>query len=51
MALHVTDDHPQQQAPSSVIVRWQLETASQTLHPKFDEVASKKTNGQAKVPI
>ncbi|KAL4893963.1 mediator complex, subunit Med16 [Aspergillus ambiguus] len=44
---HVSADHPQQ-GPPSVIVRWQLETAPQILHPKFDEVASKKTNVQIK---
>lgn len=47
-SLHPTNSSGQQ-TPSSVIVRWQLEVASQTLHPKFDEVPSKKNNPQAKV--
>lgn len=50
--VHATGHDPQHQAsPSSVIVRWQMETASLTLHPKFDEVISKKNNVQAKVDI
>jgi mediator of RNA polymerase II transcription subunit 16 len=47
--LHATPEHPDQQGPLSVIVRWQLDSAQQTFHPKFDEVASKKINAQAKV--
>lgn len=47
--LHATPDHPQQQSPASVIVRWQLDTGAVTLHPKFDEVASKKSSAQMKV--
>jgi mediator of RNA polymerase II transcription subunit 16 len=47
--LHVTQDHPQQQGPASVIVRWQLDTGPLTLHPKFDDVPSKKNNAQVKV--
>jgi mediator of RNA polymerase II transcription subunit 16 len=47
--LHATPEYPDQQGPLSVIVRWQLDSAQQTFHPKFDEVASKKSNAQAKV--
>lgn len=47
--LHAVHDYPGQQGPQSVIVRWHLESAPQVLHPKFDEVTSKKTNAQAKV--
>jgi len=47
--LHATHDYPEQHGPPSVMVRWHLESAPQTLHPKFDEVASKKSNAQAKV--
>ncbi|KAI9928807.1 hypothetical protein ASPWEDRAFT_127770 [Aspergillus wentii DTO 134E9] len=47
-SLHATNGHPEQQGPASVIVRWQLESGSQTLHPKFDEVPSKKNNAQVK---
>jgi mediator of RNA polymerase II transcription subunit 16 len=48
--VHATGHDPQQQAfASSVIVRWQVENAPLTLHPKFDEVISKKNNVQAKV--
>ncbi|EYE91177.1 mediator of RNA polymerase II transcription subunit 16 [Aspergillus ruber CBS 135680] len=44
-----TPDHTEQNGSASIIVRWQLEAASQNLHPKFDEVASKKNhNAQAK---
>ncbi|KAJ5329439.1 Mediator complex subunit Med16 [Penicillium brevicompactum] len=46
--LHAPHEYPEQLGPSSVIVRWHLESAQQTLHPKFDEVASKKSNAQAK---
>ncbi|KAK4862286.1 hypothetical protein LT330_003424 [Penicillium expansum] len=46
--LHAIHDYPDQQGPPSVIVRWHLESATQTLHPKFDEVTSKKSNAQAK---
>ncbi|GAB1196322.1 mediator complex subunit [Aspergillus pseudonomiae] len=45
---HATPDHSQQPSPCSVIVRWQLESAPQVLHPKFDEVNSKKNNAQIK---
>ncbi|KAE8150072.1 mediator complex, subunit Med16 [Aspergillus avenaceus] len=48
---HATPDHTQPQIPTSVIVRWQLESAPQTLHPKFDEVTSKKSNVQVKPKI
>ena len=47
--LHATPEYPDQEGPPSVIVRWHLETAPQEIHPKFDEVASKKSNAQAKV--
>lgn len=47
--LHVTAEHPDQQGPPSVIVRWSLEAAPQAFHPKFDEVTSKKSNAQIKV--
>lgn len=47
--LHSTPEYPDQQGPASVIVRWQLENAPQAFHPKFDEVAPKKNNAQAKV--
>ncbi|KAJ5946495.1 Mediator complex subunit Med16 [Penicillium verhagenii] len=46
--LHSTPEYPDQQGPPSVIVRWQLESAPQMFHPKFDEVAPKKMNIQAK---
>lgn len=46
--LHATPEYPDQEGPPSVIVRWHLETAPQEIHPKFDEVASKKSNAQAK---
>ncbi|CDM30391.1 Mediator of RNA polymerase II transcription subunit 16 [Penicillium roqueforti FM164] len=46
--LHAMHDYPDQQGPPSVIVRWHLESAPQILHPKFDEVTSKKSNAQAK---
>ncbi|KGO75909.1 Mediator complex, subunit Med16 [Penicillium italicum] len=46
--LHAIHDYPHQQGPPSVIVRWHLESTPQTLHPKFDEVTSKKSNAQAK---
>lgn len=48
-SLHPTSNHSQQQIPSSVIVRWQLESATQSLHPKFDEVAQKRSGSQVKV--
>lgn len=40
---------PQQQTAASVIVRWQFETSSLTLHPKFDELESRKNISQVKV--
>ncbi|KAJ5135801.1 Mediator complex subunit Med16 [Penicillium bovifimosum] len=46
--LHAIHDYPEQQGPSSIIVRWHLDSAQQTLHPKFDEVTSKKSNAQVK---
>ncbi|OQE94703.1 hypothetical protein PENNAL_c0003G03368 [Penicillium nalgiovense] len=46
--LHAIHDYPDQQGPPSVIVRWHLESAPQPLHPKFDEVPSKKSNAEAK---
>lgn len=48
---HATPEYPDQQGPAGVIVRWQLETAPQVFHPKFDEVAAKKSNTQVKVCI
>lgn len=45
---HAVQD-PSQQLPPSVIVRWQLESPPPVLHPKFDEVTSKKNNVQVKV--
>nr|Q5BE03.2 RecName: Full=Mediator of RNA polymerase II transcription subunit 16; AltName: Full=Mediator complex subunit 16 [Aspergillus nidulans FGSC A4] len=45
---HAILPHPQPQIPASVIVRWQLETSLMTLHPRFDDVPSKKGNGQVK---
>lgn len=48
-SLHPTSNHTEQQVPSSVIVRWQLDSTSQSLHPKFDEVASARSGAQVKV--
>lgn len=48
-ALHASPEYPDQQGPPSVIVRWNLESAPQSVHPKFDEVASKKNTGQPQV--
>ncbi|KAL4905887.1 mediator of RNA polymerase II transcription subunit 16 [Aspergillus multicolor] len=45
---HAIIPHQQPQVPASVIVRWQYETGHPTLHLKFDDVASKKGNGQIK---
>ncbi|KAL5045781.1 mediator of RNA polymerase II transcription subunit 16 [Aspergillus fruticulosus] len=45
---HSIHPHQQPQVPASVIVRWQLETGLPALHPKFDDVPSKKGNGQVK---
>ncbi|KAL4782995.1 mediator of RNA polymerase II transcription subunit 16 [Aspergillus varians] len=45
---HAIIPHQQPQVPASAIVRWQLETGITTLHPKFDEVTSKKSNAQIK---
>ena len=36
----------QQRSSSSVIVRWQFRTGTQVLHPKFDEVISKRNGGK-----
>lgn len=47
--LHAIPDYQEQQGPPTVMLRWHLESAPQTLHPKFDEVTSKKSNTQAKV--
>ncbi|PYI12583.1 mediator of RNA polymerase II transcription subunit 16 [Aspergillus sclerotiicarbonarius CBS 121057] len=44
----VTPDHPAQQGPASILVRWQLDTAVFTLHPKFDEITSKRNSIQTK---
>ncbi|KAK2754263.1 mediator complex subunit [Arachnomyces sp. PD_36] len=41
-------DHSQHDGSSSVIVRWQLETAAQNLHSSFDDVVSKKPKVQIK---
>ncbi|OGE56422.1 hypothetical protein PENARI_c003G08846 [Penicillium arizonense] len=46
--LHAIPDYQEQQGPPTVMLRWHLESAPQTLHPKFDEVTSKKSNAQAK---
>ena len=48
-SLHATGEYPDQQGPPSVIVRWHMESAPQALHPKFDEITSKKSNAQARV--
>ena len=49
--LHADPEYPDQQGPSSVVVRWQLETAAQFLHSKFDEMAPKRSGSfQVKVP-
>lgn len=47
--LHASPEYPEQQGPPSVIVRWQMESAHQAFHPKFDEVTSKKSTTQTKV--
>ncbi|KAN0067719.1 Mediator complex, subunit Med16 [Elaphomyces granulatus] len=49
--VHPAGDSSQSHHPSSVIVRWQLETSPQVLHPKFDDVASKRHNIQPKPKI
>lgn len=41
----------QQNTPPSVIVRWQLETTTLSLHPVFEEVIARKANIQAKESI
>lgn len=47
---HAAPNHPERPGAASIIVRWQLDSATQSLHPKFDEVASKKNNNaQTKV--
>ncbi|OQD89518.1 hypothetical protein PENANT_c002G09063 [Penicillium antarcticum] len=46
--LHAIPDYQEQQGPPTVMLRWHLESTPQTLHPKFDEVASKKSNTQVK---
>lgn len=46
--VHALDGH-NPQGSSSVIVRWQLETAAQDLHSSFDDVVSKKPKIQLKV--
>lgn len=48
---HSLGTDPQQPTAASVIVRWQFESSSLTIHPKFDEVVSKRNVGQAKVRI
>ncbi|KAI9368032.1 mediator complex, subunit Med16 [Aspergillus egyptiacus] len=47
----ILPDHSQPQVPMSVIARWQFETGAPTLHPKFDEITSKKSNAQIKPKI
>ncbi|CAL5871048.1 uncharacterized protein PFLUO_LOCUS5292 [Penicillium psychrofluorescens] len=49
--IHAAPEYPDQQGPASVIVRWHLESVSQTLHSKFDEVMSKNNNMQAKTKM
>ncbi|KAI2790102.1 Mediator of RNA polymerase II transcription subunit 16 [Penicillium oxalicum] len=49
--LHASSEFPLQQGPASVIVRWQLDSTQQSLHPKFDEVVSRKTHTQIKPKI
>lgn len=49
--LHAPHEYPEQHGPPSVILRWNLESVPRTLHPKFDEVTSKKGNAQPKVGI
>ena len=47
--VHALDEPPQQNGPSSVIVRWQLDTSAQDFHASFDDVVSKKPKVQIKV--
>ncbi|KAF7719404.1 Uncharacterized protein PECH_004899 [Penicillium ucsense] len=49
--LHTSSEFPAQQGPASVIVRWQLDSAQQSFHPKFDEVVSKKSHVQVRPKI
>ncbi|PGH02542.1 hypothetical protein GX51_04568 [Blastomyces parvus] len=42
---------PPPSGPSSVLVRWQLDTMAQALHPSFDDVVSKKTASNPKSKI
>lgn len=49
--LHAPHEYPEQHGPSSIMIRWHLESVPQTLHPKFDEVTAKKNNAQAKVRV
>ncbi|KAJ5279815.1 Mediator complex subunit Med16 [Penicillium angulare] len=46
--VHATPEYPDQQGPPSMIVRWQLDSAPQAFHPKFDEVTTRKSNSQPK---
>ncbi|OKL60129.1 Mediator of RNA polymerase II transcription subunit 16 [Talaromyces atroroseus] len=50
--LHGAVHNPQnQEPPSSVMVRWQLESSALNLHPVFEELIAKKTNGQHKTKL
>ncbi|KAH8697294.1 putative RNA polymerase II mediator complex subunit Sin4 [Talaromyces proteolyticus] len=40
-----------QMSPSSVMVRWQLETTNLSLHPVFEELVPKKASGQNKTKV
>ncbi|OJD23025.1 hypothetical protein ACJ73_05625 [Blastomyces percursus] len=42
---------PSPSGPSSVLVRWQLDTMAQALHPSFDDVVSTKTASNPKSKI
>ncbi|EEH45765.2 uncharacterized protein PADG_01915 [Paracoccidioides brasiliensis Pb18] len=42
---------PHPSVPSSVLIRWQLDTMAQTLHPSFDDVASNKIAANPKSKI
>ncbi|EED24095.1 RNA polymerase II Mediator complex subunit Sin4, putative [Talaromyces stipitatus ATCC 10500] len=39
------------QQPASVMVRWQLETSTLNLHPVFEELVSKRANGQQRTKL
>ncbi|EDN06886.1 predicted protein [Histoplasma mississippiense (nom. inval.)] len=42
---------PPPSGPSSILVRWQLDTMAQSLHPNFDNVVSKNTASSPKPKI